>query len=212
LNHRCLWPGCNSLVENDIYWGCKPHWAMLPVDLKKRYLATKKDSPHRISVMAAIQEWIAKHSRPPAAAEKSNGVHMPSDQLTLPESSKQAALPPGRRRKSPPKMYCAECKEHKSKGAFCNEWGEHVDTCKECRNRKDRIAKLKASTDGDQVEARPEKNPAVVALVIPNGNALEMAPDGEFMRIIQEKNSVLVKRAWVPQVIQCLRQWMSADA
>ncbi|WP_155836784.1 hypothetical protein [Paraburkholderia mimosarum] len=29
MSHRCRWPGCESVVGNDL-WGCKAHWRSLP--------------------------------------------------------------------------------------------------------------------------------------------------------------------------------------
>jgi hypothetical protein len=33
MSHRCLWPGCDRVVGDDL-WGCKPHWYALPNTLR----------------------------------------------------------------------------------------------------------------------------------------------------------------------------------
>ena len=45
-DHTCHWPGCDLQVAPAL-WGCKRHWYMLPIHIRKRIWATYKIGQER---------------------------------------------------------------------------------------------------------------------------------------------------------------------
>lgn len=71
--HHCHWPGCTAHVA-PAAWGCKKHWYMLPLDLRRKVWAayragqeqTKTPSRAYIEVAREVQDWITANHPPEA--------------------------------------------------------------------------------------------------------------------------------------------------
>lgn len=63
-HHNCPWPGCTRRVERSL-WGCKAHWLMLPLDLRRACLkAWRRGSvAEHMAVLGQIDEWTEAHVR-----------------------------------------------------------------------------------------------------------------------------------------------------
>lgn len=69
-DHTCHWPGCPKQVPPAM-WGCKPHWLMLPRNLRNKIWhsyrpgqeTTKDPSPTYIEAALEVQQWIQEHQR-----------------------------------------------------------------------------------------------------------------------------------------------------
>lgn len=58
---RCLWPGCERPVSgNTAFFGCKPHWWALPVEIRTEiWRAGERGTDAYSAATAKAREWIA---------------------------------------------------------------------------------------------------------------------------------------------------------
>lgn len=67
-SHECHWTGCRKQVP-PAYWGCAPHWARLPKNLRDEIWRTfapgqevdMTPSEEYLDVADRVQEWIKKY-------------------------------------------------------------------------------------------------------------------------------------------------------
>lgn len=66
--HFCHWPGCKKQVK-PAFWGCRKHWYMLPLQLRRRIWAAYRPgqeedgrvSDEYMAVSHAVQQWITEN-------------------------------------------------------------------------------------------------------------------------------------------------------
>lgn len=57
MTHQCPWPGCTVQAE-ERYWGCAPHWRVLPGYLWKMWHAGMTNGSGVAQACDAIGRWI----------------------------------------------------------------------------------------------------------------------------------------------------------
>lgn len=68
--HACMWPGCEVAVPAHV-WGCDPHWATLPADLKLEIRRTWSVGYHQLE--HAPESFVRAHLRFEAWIRKTFG-------------------------------------------------------------------------------------------------------------------------------------------
>lgn len=66
--HKCPWPSCFRMVTQP-FWGCAPHWRMIPDDLRRTFVRTLERGSDRQSVdhhdaAERIRTWVSLHAAP----------------------------------------------------------------------------------------------------------------------------------------------------
>jgi hypothetical protein len=82
MSHRCLWPGCNAIVQEHA-WGCRGHWYRLPGNLRSWIGRAYRDGmdhgthPTRsyAKAHAAAIEWITAYEQRDAAPKEAIDAH-----------------------------------------------------------------------------------------------------------------------------------------
>ena len=88
VHHRCHFPGCNLPVP-PARWGCRSHWFMLPVKVRRRIWETyrpgqeqdKRPSREYVLAVQDARDWI--HANLPAEVKRLRELWQAPEQSSL---------------------------------------------------------------------------------------------------------------------------------